>query len=135
VTQAERGARLALVQEDLVRRRSAAARWTWSIARPHILCDEETPHPRSVALVIAVLAMIQHDKNRLWERIVARHGLQDVPLSRVALWEYGDYVFAPKWDIMSSMDKARRLGFAERVDTPEMFTRLFGAYRAQRIIP
>jgi hypothetical protein len=36
---------------------------------------------------------------------------------------------------MSSMDKARRFGFHERVDTQEMFTRMFEGYRAKRIIP
>lgn len=205
-------------QEDLVRLRSVGARWTWSIARPHILCDEQTQHPRSVALVIAVLAAVQRelgeplffpgskesygsrtqftdlnllthalewmatdvrcanqafnvvngdyprwselwpvlaaqlgvlpggpqptrlaeylrDKASLWDRVVARHELHAGALSRVALWDYGNYVFAPKWDIMSSMDKARRLGFVERVATPEMFARLFAGYRAQRVIP
>jgi len=205
-------------QEDLVRRRAAGARWSWSIARPHILCDEQTPHPRSIALVIAVLAAVQRelgeplffpgseksfqsrtqftdpwllahalewmatdprcgnhafnvvngdhprwselwpalaahlgvtpgqaraiwladyvrDKAPLWDRVVARHGLRPAPLSRVALWAYGDYVFAPEWDIISSVDKARRFGFSERVDTREMFARLFAAYRGQRIIP
>ena len=51
------------------------------------------------------------------------------------LWRCGDYVFAPEWDIMSSMEKARRFGFDERVDTREMFARLFEGYRAKRVIP
>lgn len=205
-------------QEDLVRERSAGEGWTWSIARPHILCDSQTDHPRSIGLVIAVLAAIQRelgeplffpgterafaartqftdlallvraiewmatesrcagqafnivngdyprwdelwpdlarmlgvaaggprpvrlarylaDKAAVWDALVARHALRRTDLDRVALWDYGDYVFRPEWDIMSAMDKARRFGFRDRVDTREMFARIFADYRARRVIP
>lgn len=79
------------------------------------------------------LAQYMADKARIWDAVVARHGLQARPLDRIALWDYGDYVFRPEWDIMSSMNKARRCGFDERVDTPEMFERVFAGYREQRI--
>jgi hypothetical protein len=66
---------------------------------------------------------------------VARHRLQPSALDHIVLWNYGDYAFAPEWDIMSSMDKARRLGFDERVDTREMFARLIEGYRRGQIVP
>jgi nucleoside-diphosphate-sugar epimerase len=205
-------------QEDLVRARADAQGWTWSIARPHIFCDPAPDQPRSIGLVIAVLAAIQRelgqplffpgsersftsrtqftdlallaralewmateprcanqafnvvngdaprwselwpalaraldveagapralqlahymaDKAPVWESIVARHQLRHTPLQRIALWGYGDYVFRPEWDIMSAMNKARRCGFDERVDTLEMFGRVFACYREQRLIP
>lgn len=205
-------------QEDLVRELSAARGWTWSIARPHILCDSQTDHPRSIGLVIAVLAAVQRelseplffpgterafaartqftdlallaravewmatdpgcanqafnvvngdyprwnelwpdlarmlgvaaggprpvslgrylaDKSAAWNAVVARHDLRRTDLDRIALWDYGDYVFRPEWDIMSAMDKARRFGFGDRVDTRQMFARIFADYRARRIIP
>ena len=75
------------------------------------------------------------DKAPVWDAIVARHGLKASALDRLVLWNYGDYAFAPEWDIISSMDKARRLGFDERVDTREMFARLIEGYRAQRVVP
>ena len=75
------------------------------------------------------------DKAPVWNAIVARHGLKPSALDRIVLWNYGDYAFAPEWDIMSSMEKARRLGFEKRVDTREMFARLIEGYRAQRVIP
>jgi nucleoside-diphosphate-sugar epimerase len=215
-----RGARTTFyfAQEDLVRERAHAQGWTWSIARPHIFCDPAPGHPRSIGLVIAVLAAIQRelgqplffpgnernfasrtqftdlgllaralewmaieprcanqafnvvngdaprwselwpvfaraldieagapralqlvhymaDKAPVWESIVATHKLRHTPLERIALWDYGDYVFGPEWDIMSAMNKARRCGFDERVDTLEMFARVFACYREQRLIP
>ena len=75
------------------------------------------------------------DKARIWNAVVARHGLQMKALDRIALWDYGDYVFRPEWDIMSSMNKARRCGFDERVDTLEMFERVFAGYSEERITP
>ncbi|HET9663435.1 MAG TPA: SDR family oxidoreductase [Burkholderiales bacterium] len=205
-------------QEDFVRERAARHGWTWSIARPHIFCDPAPDHPRSIGLVIAVLAAVQRelaqplffpgsalsyeartqftdtgllaralewmateprcaneafnvvnddaprwcelwpqfadalglapsgpgsisltqymaDKAPVWDAVVARHRLRRTPLDRIALWDYGDYVFRPEWDIMSSMNKARRCGFEERVDTQAMFARVFAGYREQRITP
>ena len=75
------------------------------------------------------------DKGAVWDTIVARHKLRPKALDRIVLWNYGNYVFAPEWDIISSMEKARRFGFHERVDTQAMFARMFEGYRAQRIIP
>jgi nucleoside-diphosphate-sugar epimerase len=205
-------------QQDYLSGRAAGARWTWSIARPHAFCYTETDNPRSLVLVIAVLAAVQReleqplffpgsarsyeartqftdlgllaraiewmasapqcanqafnvvngdyprwselwpqladllgleagppaavrlgqymsDKAPVWDAIVARHGLKASALDRLVLWNYGDYAFAPEWDIMSSMEKARRLGFDGRENTRDMFARLFEGYRAQRVIP
>jgi nucleoside-diphosphate-sugar epimerase len=205
-------------QEDLVRERAAREGWSWSAARPHIFCDPDFRHPRSIALVIAVYAAIQRelgealdfpgseksfasrtqftdthllaralewmatdpecanqafnivngdaprwcelwrdfaanfglrcgrplgiplaqymaDKAEVWQALVQRHALQPTPLERIALWDYGDYVFRPEWDIMSSMNKARRRRFSERVDTQEMFARAFAGYREARVVP
>lgn len=205
-------------QEDLIRERAHGRGWGWSIARPHIFCDASPGNPRSIGLVIAVLAAIQRelgqplffpgsagsfasrtqftdlallaravewmatdarcanqafnivngdsprwselwpdfaralgveageprplrlgeyvaDKGPLWDAIVAKHGLRRTRLSSVALWDYGDYVFRPEWDIMSSMDKARRFGFDERADSRDTFAHVFAAYRERRIIP
>ena len=75
------------------------------------------------------------DKAGVWERIVNRHALRPAALDGIALWPYGDYVFKPEWDIMSSMAKVRALGFAEALDTGTMFERQFANYRAAKTIP
>lgn len=75
------------------------------------------------------------DKGPLWQTLVTRYGLAQVPLERRVLWPYADYLFAPEWDIISSMSKARRDGFGESVDTARMFLDLFDRFRRDKIIP
>ena len=81
------------------------------------------------------LAEYMRDKMAVWDAAVHKHSLRPVSLGRMALWDYGDYVFRPEWDIISSMNKARELGFDHRVDTKDMFSRVFAAYREQRVTP
>jgi nucleoside-diphosphate-sugar epimerase len=75
------------------------------------------------------------DKGALWERIVSKHGLRKTQLHELVLWPYGDYQLRPDWEVMSSMSKARTLGFQDAVDSGEMFRRQFENYRRHNIIP
>ena len=86
--------------------------------------------PRAINLV-----QYMADKGHVWQRIINQHGLRPTALDTLVLWSYGDYVFKPEWDIMSSMEKARAFGFGEAVDSGAMFMRQFDHYRAQKIIP
>jgi hypothetical protein len=78
---------------------------------------------------------VMADKKPVWERIVDRHGLAKRGYAELALWPYGDFVFTPGWDVMSSVTKARQFGFHETVDTETMFIEMFDRLRTQRIIP
>lgn len=75
------------------------------------------------------------DKAPLWDDMVRRHGLQPYAFDQVAAWPFGDYVFGSDWDVMSSLTKSRQHGFHAVVDSEEMFTRLLGQFRRQRIVP
>jgi nucleoside-diphosphate-sugar epimerase len=75
------------------------------------------------------------DKGPVWDRIVARHGLQSYRYQDIVSWGYGDFVFKPTYDIISSTTKARRYGFNEVVDTEEMFCRLWNEMKADRLLP
>jgi len=81
------------------------------------------------------LAALMPDKAAIWREIVAKHGLVDTPYERMALWPYGDVLFTPDWDIMSSTSKLRQFGFHDIVDTERMFLSFFDAFRRDRIIP
>ncbi|MEO1688035.1 MAG: SDR family oxidoreductase [Pseudomonadota bacterium] len=81
------------------------------------------------------LTQFMADKAPLWDRIVARHGLQPIPYAQAAAWPFLDYVWATDWDCVSSMRKARRFGFRDEVDDAEMFARLFAALREARALP
>ena len=64
-----------------------------------------------------------------------QHGLRNIPYEKLVKWEYGDFVFTPEFDIISSMTKARQFGFIEVMDSEEMFLRQFDELRARKIIP
>lgn len=81
------------------------------------------------------LAAYMRDKEPDWNAIVRAHGLRHTRLAQIALWDYGDYVFRPEWDIITSMDRARSLGWTERIDTMTMLRAFFLEYRAAGIVP
>jgi nucleoside-diphosphate-sugar epimerase len=92
--------------------------------------DVEAGGPNAVRLADQVA-----DKESLWETLVSRHRLARVPLMERVLWPYADYLFAPEWDIISSMSKASGDGFGESIDTARMFLDLFDRFRRDKIIP
>ena len=92
--------------------------------------DMEVGPVRHISLV-----RFMADKAPVWERIVQKHGLKPHPYRDLAAWAFGDFVFASDYDIVSDLGRIRRLGFTETVDSEEMFIRLLGEFRAERIIP
>jgi nucleoside-diphosphate-sugar epimerase len=92
--------------------------------------EMELAPPRHISLV-----RLMADKRPLWDRIVAEHGLQPHRYEDIVAWGFGDFVFASDYDIVSNTGKARRFGFNDSMDTEEMFLRLFGQLRSERIIP
>jgi nucleoside-diphosphate-sugar epimerase len=75
------------------------------------------------------------DKAPVWERALAKHGLQHTQFADVADWGFADSVFRLEWDQTMSVVKAHRHGFCEMVDSENMLTSLLNEYRKRRIIP
>lgn len=75
------------------------------------------------------------DKDELWRELTSQHGLRDVPYDRLVDWSYGNFVFTPDYDVISSTTKARLAGFHETQDSAEMFLRYFDELRERKIIP
>ena len=81
-------------------------------------------------------------KGEVWDRIVAKHGLRPIKLPDL-LGEshfYADFCFAygaktsPSPALVSTI-KARRLGFADCVDTEDMFDHWFAEFERRKILP
>ncbi|RPI45139.1 MAG: SDR family oxidoreductase [Betaproteobacteria bacterium] len=75
-----------------------------------------------------------------WRTLAQTHRLAPFPYERIARWAQGDYQapnsrFSCEYDVVSDLAKARRSGFAETIDSAEMFLRLFARLREERIIP
>jgi len=81
------------------------------------------------------LAQFMADKGPAWDRMVERHGLQPYRYEQVVAWEFGDAVFASEFDNITSTIKARTFGFADCIDTEDMFLELFGELQRRRILP
>ncbi len=81
------------------------------------------------------LAAYMTDKEPLWRRMAERHGLQPIPYDKLVSWPFGDFIFNSGFDNISSTIKARRAGFADCIDTEDMFRLFFDHLRTERIIP
>jgi nucleoside-diphosphate-sugar epimerase len=81
------------------------------------------------------LADVMADKEELWQRMIARHGLQQRPLASVAQWSYADVMLARAWDEVLSTSKARAHGFHGWRDSEAEFLAIVEKYRAARILP
>lgn len=81
------------------------------------------------------LARWMQDKEPVWARIVARHGLEPRRLEEVALWGFADFVFGQDYDVVSNLTRLRRSGFHDFLDTEEMLLSQLQQYRAARILP
>jgi nucleoside-diphosphate-sugar epimerase len=81
------------------------------------------------------LAAFMREKAGLWDAMVARHRLRPYRLAELANGAFGDWLYSTDYDIMSSMTKLRKAGWTGIVDSEEMYLRLLGKLRRDRIIP
>jgi nucleoside-diphosphate-sugar epimerase len=104
----------------------------WDSLWPRIarLFEMEVAAPQQLNLVD-----FMPDKKPVWERIVARHGLQPYPYEQIAMWPFGDFVFHTDWDLIMDDGKRIRAGFTEVIDTEERVLEVLAEFRANRIIP
>ena len=71
----------------------------------------------------------------IWAEIVARHGLQDIPVGRLASWWHSDADLGRTLACFTDMTNSRTRGFTAYQSTPESFFAVFAELRARRIIP
>ncbi|MCL4764874.1 MAG: SDR family oxidoreductase [Hyphomicrobiaceae bacterium] len=81
------------------------------------------------------LARWMEDKQPVWARIVAKYGLVPKRLDEVARWGFADFVFGQDYDVISDLNRLRRAGFHETIDTGEMLLGQLQQYRDARILP
>lgn len=105
-------------------------RWSelWPRIAQYFGLDVAPPLPMSLNVVMA-------DKEKLWKKMVSKHGLAPTPYSDVSAWGFGDFVFGWDYDFFADGTKLRRAGFHEYIDTEEMFLRVFDDLKARKIIP
>ena len=107
-------------------------RWTWlwgEIAAYFGLEVAEYPgHPTPLEDQMA-------DANATWKQIVAEHGLEDIPVSKLASWWHSDADLGRELECFTDMTNSRTLGFDDYQSTRKSFTDVFDELRARKIIP
>lgn len=71
----------------------------------------------------------------LWDEARRRRGLAPLPLAGLVDWRYGDGLFGVTWDDVSSLDRARSLGWTERIDSGDAMLGILGDLRTDGILP
>lgn len=107
-------------------------RWTWlwqQIAGYFGLPVGDYPgHPVPLEAQMA-------DAPAVWAEIVAKHGLQDIPVGRLASWWHSDADLGRTLECFTDMTNSRTRGFTAYQQTPRSFFDVFDELRARRIIP
>ena len=75
------------------------------------------------------------DAGKIWPEIVARYGLRDLEVERLASWWHTDADLGRTIETFTDMGRSRRLGFFGVRDTESSFRDLFARLRAERIVP
>jgi nucleoside-diphosphate-sugar epimerase len=71
----------------------------------------------------------------VWDRIVAKHGLQANPLDKVASWWHSDLDLGRPIEVFNDMGKSRAHGFMDYQDSVASFTDTFDRLRREKILP
>lgn len=75
------------------------------------------------------------DKQPIWDRITARHGLERTELSRLAAWGFIGFLFNQNYDVVSSMVKIRQAGFHDTLSSEDTFIAHLAKYQEAKILP
>lgn len=75
------------------------------------------------------------DAPGIWAEIVAKHGLEDIPVTRLASWWHSDADLGRNLECFTDMTNSRTRGFTAYQRTPNSFFDVFNELKARRIIP
>ena len=81
------------------------------------------------------LARWMADKAPVWDEIVSQGGLRFSSIDNVAAWDFADFLLCWDYDVISSMNKARKAGFEQFRDTEEMIFSQLNGYRQMKVLP
>jgi len=82
-----------------------------------------------------LLTSFMADKAPVWDSVVKKHKLKPYGMDDLAAWPFIDFIMQADWDVALDNSKRIQHGFAEVIDTQEMFLNLFARFRREKIIP
>ena len=69
----------------------------------------------------------------IWKEISIKFNLQAMEIDKYLNWNFGDFIFSSKWDIMSIFTKLRKAGYNFSEDSEEMFLKLLSIFKEKSI--
>lgn len=80
------------------------------------------------------------DKQPLWDTMTRKYGLKPFPFGRTPEWAQGSFTppnsrLGCEYDFISDTLRVRQSGFAECIDSEQMFLGMFARFRAEKLIP
>src|SRR5690606_36334198 len=75
------------------------------------------------------------DAPAIWAEIVAKHGLEDIPVDKLASWWHSDADLGRTLECFTDMTNSRVLGVTAYPNATRSFFDVFAELRARRIIP
>ncbi|ERN09794.1 hypothetical protein AMTR_s00029p00242940 [Amborella trichopoda] len=75
------------------------------------------------------------DKGEIWEEIIERNGLRKTKMEEMANWWFLDILFRLPFKLLSSRDKANRLGFTDMCDTVSSILYWIDFMRQEQLVP
>jgi nucleoside-diphosphate-sugar epimerase len=75
------------------------------------------------------------DMEPVWDRMVAKHGLQNNPLKAVASWWHSDADLGRTIENFNDMTKSRDMGFTAYQNSVRSFTDAFDMLRTAQVLP
>lgn len=105
-------------------------RWKYMWPRIAKMFDLEVAEPVPFSLTTYMA-----DKGPMWDSIVKKHSLQQIPYEQFVSWGYGDFAFRQDFDNVSNTVKVRQAGFHDCIDSEEMFAAYFKQMREKRLLP
>lgn len=81
------------------------------------------------------LADVMPDQQPVWDRIVRRHGLRPIELTKIVNWSWVDYMLRMSHDVLLETGKIRRAGFHECIETDAVFVERLRELQEHKVLP
>ena len=105
-------------------------RWMWGQLASYFGLESQGP-PEPIAPLDGRMAGAAAE----WEKIAAKYSLAEPDMNKLVSWWHTDGDLGRQLECVNDMNKSRRLGFLEFVDTRQAFVSLFDRLKRERIIP
>lgn len=105
-------------------------RWKniWPRIANHYNLDWEIKEKFSLAEFIS-------SEKDIWKEISIKFNLQAMEIEKAVNWNFGDFIFSSKWDIMSDCTKLRKAGYNLSEDSEQMFLKLLSNFKENQHTP